>query len=147
MAEPGRNFSTNIYRYGFNGMEKNDEWKGSGNIYTTEFRQYDPRLGRWGSTDPMTELAPEETPYSFGFNAPIILSDPSGLFPNDKGSGRKGEKLKFVNNRYQTFQPSRVVWLICPTVKEMEENKKGTDKIFSYQSPVVTSEGVEPSTF
>ena len=62
MAEPGRNFSTNIYRYGFNGMEKDDEWKGSGNIYTTEFRQYDPRLGRWGSTDPMTELAPKETP-------------------------------------------------------------------------------------
>ena len=32
MAEPGRNFSTNIYRYGFNGMEKDDEWKGSGDF-------------------------------------------------------------------------------------------------------------------
>jgi len=33
------------YRYAFNGMEKDDEVKGSGNSYTTEFRQYDSRLG------------------------------------------------------------------------------------------------------
>ena len=42
------------YRYGFNGMERDDEIKGSGNSYTTEFRLLDPRLGRWPSTDPVT---------------------------------------------------------------------------------------------
>ena len=35
------------YRYMFNGMEADPELKGNGNSYTTEFRQYDPRLGRW----------------------------------------------------------------------------------------------------
>src|SRR5690554_7020950 len=39
------------YRYGFNGMEKDDQIKGKENSYTTEIRQYDPRLGRWLSID------------------------------------------------------------------------------------------------
>jgi hypothetical protein len=41
------------YRYGFNGMEKNNEISGNGNSYTTEFRQLDVRLGRWFSRDPI----------------------------------------------------------------------------------------------
>jgi|GEM_PF-2772454 len=44
----------NKYRFGFNGMEKDDEVNGSnGTSYTTPFRQLDPRLGgRWWSRDP-----------------------------------------------------------------------------------------------
>jgi len=53
MQMPGRSYNSGEYRYGFNGMEKDDEVKGSGNSYTTEFRQYDPRLGRWMSLDPL----------------------------------------------------------------------------------------------
>jgi RHS repeat-associated protein len=40
------------YRFGYQGSEKDDESKGNGNSYTTEFRQLDPRLGRWLSIDP-----------------------------------------------------------------------------------------------
>lgn len=63
-------------RYTFNGMERDDEVKGSGNSYTTEFRQYDPRLGRWLSIDPVTH--PHMSPYNAFDNNPIIISDPSG---------------------------------------------------------------------
>jgi hypothetical protein len=42
------------YRYGFNGMEKDDNVKGEGNSYTRLFRQYDPRVGRWLSVYPET---------------------------------------------------------------------------------------------
>jgi len=52
-------FSNLEYRYGFNGMEKDDEVKGKGNSYTTHFRMLDPRLGRWLSTDPITPLPSE----------------------------------------------------------------------------------------
>ena len=48
---PGRSTGEN-YRYGYQGSEKDDEVKGAGNSYTTEFRQLDVRIGRWLSIDP-----------------------------------------------------------------------------------------------
>jgi hypothetical protein len=41
-----RNFTSEKYRYGFNGQEKDDEIAGSGNSYTAEYWQYVTRLGR-----------------------------------------------------------------------------------------------------
>jgi RHS repeat-associated protein len=41
------------YRYGYQGSEMDNEVNGNGNSYTTEFRQLDPRLGRWMSVDPV----------------------------------------------------------------------------------------------
>ncbi len=64
------------YRYAFNGMERDDEVKGSGNSYTTEFRQYDSRLGRWLTIDPV--IHPHLSPYNAYDNSPMILIDPSG---------------------------------------------------------------------
>ncbi|MFA6925213.1 MAG: RHS repeat-associated core domain-containing protein, partial [Bacteroidales bacterium] len=54
MLMPGRNFNTTTYRHGFNGKEKDDELKGSGNSYDYGMRIYDPRLGRFLSVDPLT---------------------------------------------------------------------------------------------
>ena len=36
----------NLYRYGFNGMEKDDEVSGSKNYYNFGARMYDSRIGR-----------------------------------------------------------------------------------------------------
>lgn len=66
------------YRYGFNGMEKDDELKGGGNSYTSMFRQYDPRLGRWLSIDPLASNFPWQSPYVGMDNNPIYLKDPNG---------------------------------------------------------------------
>lgn len=52
--------------------------KGSGNSYTTEFRQYDPRLGRWLTFDPLSDIQPSYSPYAFSNNNPIFGSDPDG---------------------------------------------------------------------
>ncbi|MBI2258961.1 MAG: hypothetical protein HYU67_08690 [Flavobacteriia bacterium] len=71
------------YRYGYNGMEKDDEVKGNGNSYTTEFRQYDPRIGRWMSLDPLMMDFPSISPYVAFNNNPIIYTDPEGLSPID----------------------------------------------------------------
>jgi RHS repeat-associated protein len=75
---PNRHGNDNQYRYGFNGMERDDEMKGNGNSYTTEFRQLDPRIGRWLSMDPLNEISPSQSPYSFSNNNPIYGSDPNG---------------------------------------------------------------------
>lgn len=70
---------TTAYRFGFNGMETTNEIYGEGNEYSTEFRQYDARLGRWLSIDPLTEDFPESSPYVSFDNNPIILIDRKGL--------------------------------------------------------------------
>ena len=63
-------------RYGFQRQELDDEVKGEGNSYTTEFRQYDPRVGRWLSLDPVTHH--HFSPYNGFDNNPIYYKDPNG---------------------------------------------------------------------
>ncbi|MBV6462387.1 MAG: hypothetical protein HJHJAOHD_02536 [Flavobacteriales bacterium] len=81
------NLNANRYRYGFGGMEQ-DKQTGS---YTTYFRQYDPRIARWKSTDPVTQ--PWQSPYTAFDNNPIFYTDPSGAIavPNKRrGIGAGG---------------------------------------------------------
>lgn len=79
MQMPGRHGNTGDYRYGFNGMEKDDEVSGSGNAYTTEFRGYDSRLGRWKSLDPLMTKYPHQSAYGAFNNNPLYFVDPEGL--------------------------------------------------------------------
>lgn len=77
----GRNFTANgteKLRYGYQGSEMDNEVKGEGNSYTTEFRQLDPRLGRWLTLDPKSAKYPSESPYSSMGNNPIWLNDQLG---------------------------------------------------------------------
>ncbi|MBK9108481.1 MAG: hypothetical protein IPM92_08945 [Saprospiraceae bacterium] len=78
MIMPGRDSSTTNYRYGFQGMEQDNNFKGEANSYTTEFRQYDPRVGRWLSVDPMEEKYPSWSNYVAFDDNPIGLVDPKG---------------------------------------------------------------------
>ena len=63
------------YKYGYQGSEKDNEIKGNGNSYTTEFRGLDVRLGRWLSIDPMNSSNPWTSPYISMDNKPIVLTD------------------------------------------------------------------------
>ena len=69
------------FRYGFNNMEADDEVKGEGNSYTTEFRQYDPRLGRWLSLDPLISEYPAISAYVFSLNSVLLYNDKGGDRP------------------------------------------------------------------
>ena len=89
---PNRHTNTNEYRFGYNGMEKDPEMKGDGNSYTTEFRQYDPRLGRWLSLDPLMQLFPSLSPYCAFDNNPILKTDIYGLSPDGDPIIRTGDQ-------------------------------------------------------
>jgi RHS repeat-associated protein len=80
MQMPGRNASTSDYRYGFNGMEQDDEIKGSGNSYDFGARMHDSRLGRWLSLDPLASGYPSYSSYSFAANIPILFIDEGGKY-------------------------------------------------------------------
>jgi len=76
---PGRNFNSNSYRYGFQNQEKTDEVSGAGNHYEFKFREYDPRLIRFWSVDPLFRKYPHNSSYAFSENRLIDGIDLEGL--------------------------------------------------------------------
>lgn len=73
-------------------MEKDDEVYGEGNLYNTMFRQYDARLARWLSIDPITAAYPHYSPYSAYNNNPVYFNDPLGLAGESPTKDHKVEK-------------------------------------------------------
>jgi RHS repeat-associated protein len=92
---PGRNYSSDSYRFGFNSMEKDDEMHGNtGNSYDFGARIYDPRVARWLSLDPMAKEYPGIAPNVFVGNSPLLFIDPDGNkivihYKDDNGRKRK----------------------------------------------------------
>jgi RHS repeat-associated protein len=78
MQMPGRSFSSESYRYGFNGIENDNEIKGDGNSLDFGARIYDSRLGRWLSVDPDYMKYPGWSGYNAFNNSPLIIVDPTG---------------------------------------------------------------------
>ena len=76
MPIQGRKFSSNSYKYGFNGQLKDDEIYGSGNLNSAEFWEYDTRLGRRWNMDPIVK--PWESPYACFSDNPIYYNDVHG---------------------------------------------------------------------
>lgn len=66
------------YKYKFLNKEYEDSF--ALNVTETDYRQYDAALGRFNVMDMMTELAPSNSPYRYGFNNPVYFNDASGLF-------------------------------------------------------------------
>jgi len=89
------NLNAGTYRYGMNGMERDNEVKGNGNSYTSYWRQYDPRLGRWLSDEP--KPVAWESGYAAFRNNPIYYDDPHGDFAGaDKLAKAAGEITKGI---------------------------------------------------
>ncbi|MGV3636518.1 MAG: RHS repeat-associated core domain-containing protein, partial [Flavobacteriales bacterium] len=77
---PGRNYSSDVYRFGFQGQEKDDEVFGStGTAISFEYRVHDPRVGRFLSIDPLAAKYPWFTPYQFAGNKPTWSREIEGL--------------------------------------------------------------------
>lgn len=78
MQLPGRHGSEGEYRYGFNGMEKDNEVKGAGNSVNYKYRMHDPRLGRFFAVDPLAPEYPHNSPYAFSENVVINATELEG---------------------------------------------------------------------
>jgi len=86
---PGRKFvSGEEYRFGFNGVEQEDEV--SEGSYTTTYRSLDTRVGRWRSVDPVKHHS--MSPYNSMDNNPISGYDPDGRDTRVKKKKRKGKE-------------------------------------------------------
>ena len=83
MITVGRSWSVGSgFRYGFNGMENDDEVAGNNNALDFGARIYDSRLGKFFSIDPKSSIFCWISPYSFAGNSPIFYLDYEGLSIN-----------------------------------------------------------------
>jgi RHS repeat-associated protein len=106
MDMPGRQYSsTNGYRYGFNGKEKDKEVV----QYDYGFRIYDPRLVRFKSVDPLTQTYPWFSPYQFAGNSPILNIDLDGLenIPTQPNTQPQNpdERFKELYEKFKELKP------------------------------------------
>lgn len=71
--------SDNDYRYAFNGMEDDEEMTNqNGTSYDFGARLYNPRVGRWFSTDALESKYTDLSPYIFTANNPMLFVDYDG---------------------------------------------------------------------
>jgi RHS repeat-associated protein len=80
----------------YNGKElQDDELAGvSLDWYDYGARMYDAQIGRWHVPDMLAEEAPEWSPFRYGFNNPVIFTDPTGMFED----WYENENNKMVHN-------------------------------------------------
>jgi len=62
----------------FTGNEWDDEY--GLNLYHFDWRPYDPETARWLILDALADVRPQESPYSYAGNNPIVRIDPDGLY-------------------------------------------------------------------
>lgn len=82
MLLEGRNWEGGSeYRYGFNGMESSNSECDCNQNYSTFYREYNSRIGRWISIDPMPSKEKNISGYAFVNNNSTNLADPNGNCP------------------------------------------------------------------
>lgn len=71
-------------RFSYASQELNPEH----GYFTMGARLYDASSGRFLSRDPLAELFPNHSSYSYAYNSPLNFNDPTGLSP-EKEKGNK----------------------------------------------------------
>jgi|GEM_PF-4078365 len=111
------------HKHQYLGQEKQDEL--GLNWLNFNFRQYDAQLGRFHAIDLLADAISAITPYQYGFNNPILFSDPSGLMPDEGedfggdlmaggGPGPRKRGTKKAGNQY-VYAPGRANSTASPT--------------------------------
>ncbi len=143
---PGRIYTSNTYRYGFNGKENDDEAKGiTGSQQDYGFRVYDPRLGRFLSVDPLAMNYPWLTVYQFAENDPVQFVDIDGRESGwiDIGLGRQYMGSGDIGNLYRKpldiqIKPQPVLQIVAP-----QPEIRGTGLYGSPEGQMVINNQVE----
>jgi len=130
MLVPTRNYSNPVYRYGFQGQEKDNEIKGVGNSINYKFRMYDTRVGRFFAVDPLTAKYPWHTPYQFSGNKVIAFVELEGLEEEDpKEENIYGENIYNNLNIRDQLQENKETIKVDLLSDPLEEDMLATENI------------------
>jgi len=128
------------YKYGFNGYERDDELKGSGNSYDFGARMYDPRIAKFLSTDPREKDYPYWSPYLFAANNPIRFIDVNGEGPGDKFKTVDAAVIDFAK-KYNPKSIRKGKEYSSPIIRVV----KGGEIYYKYAIPTKGSDNSSPS--
>lgn len=130
--------TTNKYRYGFNGMELDNETSVEGGHYDFGARIYDSRTGRWLACDKKQGKYPGYSPYNYCANNPLLFVDPDG---NELHVSMYGAGDVQNWNIFKSIIESRFNSLITISYTEHErkiylsgEYEKNDDGTFKYEN-------------
>ena len=102
MQMPGRHGSSDDYRYGFQGQERDKET----GLDNYKYRMHDPRIGRFFAVDPLAPDYPHNSPYAFSENRVTNSVELEGREANDNfvtvgaGVSVSLDKLKNSGKKY-----------------------------------------------
>ncbi len=140
MVMPERSFSSEKYRWGFNGKETDNEVKGAANSLDFGARIYDSRLGRWLSCDPLQNKYPYLSTYHAFGNSPILITDIDGkenmiyivILPSAKTTLKPEDIISIIAKTQETFRKTLHIDVQVVEFKEQdyggEFNGKNLDK-------------------
>ncbi len=151
---PGRDTTfKSTYRYGFNGKEMDNEPYGQGNEYNYGFRIYNPRIGRFLSSDPLQKKYASLTPYQFSSNSPMANVDQDGREAKyykvitEEMYDHWGNLVK--TNQYAVYDKSRESgWHVHSGIIPYytSEGNLGNGILVTYETHKISEEGIVPST-
>src|SRR5690554_6188564 len=122
------------YKYKFLNKEYEDSF--GLNVTETDFRQYDAAIGRFSVMDALSELAPNQTPYRYGFNNPVFWSDPSGLFETE-AAARKFAKENDIND-YMITSDGKGRYILTITAGEFAGEQFYEMEVLVIENPPIT---------
>ncbi len=126
--EPGRMYSSDCYRWGFQNQEMDNEIKGTGNSVNFKYRVHDPRLGRFLSIDPLAPKYPGNSPYAFSENRVIDSRELEGLERTPAGKDPRYDHL--FRGNWTQWKNGYNVWY--------ESSSQSAFKIYHGTSSMIT---------
>ncbi len=106
-----------LYRYGYNGKEKDNELHGEGNSYDFGARLYNPRVGRWLSMDPKADKYPMQSSYISMDNDPVNIIDPKG----ESGEAVKGKTTITITQKIILYGSAGSPALAKKTARDVQK--------------------------